>query len=128
MPDWLRDTVAELPCTRLEDRTDWTAWVLWLTPRPDPKPRDRWFGLLMPHPDGHPLLTLKGDPEVNLLRDEEFEWMFPGYHLNHRHWLSLDLSHPAFVVDQARALVEDAWDVTVASLPKRVQAPLLSMR
>lgn len=128
MPAWLRDAVAGLPCTRLEDRTAWDAWVLWLSPRPDPRPRDRWFGLLMHHPDGRVLLTLKGDPDVNALRCAQSPWMSPGHHMNHRHWVSLDLSHNGFDVDEACAAVEDAWDVTVDALPRRLRDPLLAMR
>lgn len=128
MPDWLRACVAELPSTRLEDRTAWDAWVLWLSPRPDPRPRDKWFGLLMPHPDGRVLLNLKGDPELNAVRRESHEWVLPAYHMNRVHWVSLDLGHPAFEQGLAEQLVEDAWDVTAATYPARVREPLLALR
>lgn len=121
IPVWLTETVEQLPITRLEDRDAWDAWVLWISPRPDPRPRDKWFGLLMHHPDGRRLLNLKGDPEVNAIRRESLDWVWAGYHMNKRHWLALDLDHPGFDQAQAEQFVEDAWDVTVGTYPRRLQ-------
>ena len=43
--------------------------------------------------DGSPLtLSLKVDPEDSISLRAEFPQITPGYHLNKRHWITIDLS------------------------------------
>jgi predicted DNA-binding protein (MmcQ/YjbR family) len=43
--------------------------------------------------DGVPLrLSLKVDPEDSISLREEFPQITPGYHLNKKHWITIDLS------------------------------------
>jgi predicted DNA-binding protein (MmcQ/YjbR family) len=68
-------------------------------------------------------LTLKAEPErAAALRDEHPE-ITPGYHMDKRHWISVD-PEAALPDGLLGELVEDAYDVVRASLPKRVQAEL----
>jgi predicted DNA-binding protein (MmcQ/YjbR family) len=37
-------------------------------------------------------LSLKGDPQLNLVLREKYETVMPGYHLNKKHWNTIVLS------------------------------------
>ena len=70
---------------------------------------------------GEPVLaTLKADPDraVELVRDHA--GIEPGYHTNKRHWVSVDLATdvPGGLL---RELVEDAYDLVLASLSARAR-------
>lgn len=44
------------------------------------------FGML-----GDTFITLKGNPETNLEMRKAYDCVKPGYHVNKRHWVSVDL-------------------------------------
>ena len=113
---WIVEAVEQLPGTRVEDRVAWDCLILWVA--------DKWFGMIIPNRDGEVVLTLKGDPELNHALVGAHSWIVPGYHMNKRHWISLRLSHPDASRGLALDLLDDAWDVTVDTLPKRVREPL----
>jgi len=74
--------------------------------------------------DTHPpTLNLKCDPEEVVERQEQYETVGPGYHMNKRHWITvtLDGSVPPSSV---RAWIEDAYRLVRASLPRKVQEAL----
>jgi len=68
-------------------------------------------------------VSLKCEPEIAERLRAGYAAVRPGYHLNKRHWntVELDGSLPdRLVLD----LIEDSYDLVVAGLPKRVQAEL----
>jgi predicted DNA-binding protein (MmcQ/YjbR family) len=75
--------------------------------------------------EGEPLsISLKCDPiEAEALR-AEFPAITPGYHLNKRHWntIELDGSIPDDLVED---MIDASYELVVRSLPKAEREPLL---
>jgi len=72
--------------------------------------------------------NLKCDPAMaDALRARHPE-VVPGYHMNKKHWNTVRLGGDAPVSltrDEVRELIEDSYDLVVASLPRAVQARLM---
>jgi predicted DNA-binding protein (MmcQ/YjbR family) len=67
---------------------------------------------------GDPLeVSLKCEPEFAEALRRDYPAIRPGYHLNKRHWntVTLDGSLPDRMV---REMIEDSYDLVVASLPR----------
>ncbi|MFC4908013.1 MmcQ/YjbR family DNA-binding protein [Actinomadura gamaensis] len=68
-----------------------------------------------------PRVSLKLPPdEVAALRAEYPDTVLPGYHLNKRHWVTV-LLEGDLDADMIRELVGEAYDVVVATLPRRLR-------
>ncbi|MBT2505078.1 MmcQ/YjbR family DNA-binding protein [Streptomyces sp. ISL-98] len=68
--------------------------------------------------DAEPLaVNLKCEPEIAVQLREEHPEIAPGYHMNKRHWNTVNVggSLPDRMV---RELIEDSYDLVVAGLPK----------
>ena len=68
-------------------------------------------------------VSLKCEPEIAEQLRAAHAAVRPGYHLNKRHWNTVDIDgslDDRFVLD----MIEDSYDLVVAGLPKRVQAEL----
>lgn len=82
--------------------------------------RRRMFALLMHNHrvSPHWTVNLKVDPDMLPGLVAAHDDVLPGYHMNKRHWVSVEL-HPridrAFLAD----LVEDSYDLVVSGLPVR---------
>lgn len=71
----------------------------------------------------HPIvIQLKADPDLVPDLIANYEHIHPGYHMNKRHWVSVNASCDPKVMKQ---LLEDAHGLLVAKLPKREQIRLL---
>lgn len=70
------------------------------------------------------VIQLKVDPDLLPSLIENYASVRPGYHMNKRHWVSVDSS----ACDDAmlRELLEDAHQLIVQALPKREQLRLLT--
>ncbi len=70
--------------------------------------------------DARPLgVSLKCEPELAEQLRATYPAIRPGYHLNKRHWNTVDIDGSVpdrLVLD----MVEDSYDLVVAGLPKRV--------
>ena len=80
----------------------------------------KMFALLM---DGPPRLSLKCDPAVAEALRVAHPAVTPGYHLNKRHWntVQLDGSVPDATVQE---WIEDSYDLVVAGLTRAERASL----
>jgi predicted DNA-binding protein (MmcQ/YjbR family) len=67
-----------------------------------------------------PRVKLKCDPGRALELHDQYEAITPGYHMNKKHWNTLDLSGglPSALVKE---LIDHSYDLVVASLPKRLR-------
>ena len=61
----------------------------------------KMFALLMEREVGL-CINLKGHPEDNAVLVQTFAWAEPGYHMNKRHWVTLNLSQ-----DVPKAMLAD---------------------
>jgi predicted DNA-binding protein (MmcQ/YjbR family) len=78
---------------------------------------------LAPLKDAPLRVSLKCEPALAEQLRDTYPGIRPGYHLNKRHWNTVDLDGSVpdrLVLD----MVEDSYDLVVAGLPKRVQAQL----
>lgn len=68
-------------------------------------------------------LNLKCDPQEAMILRDTFTAVTPGYHMNKKHWNSIDLLAG---LDTAliQGWVDDSYDLVTAKLPKKVQAHL----
>ena len=63
-------------------------------------------------------INLKCNPEKAIkLREEYFE-IIPGYHMNKKHWNTVDLKG-RLKVDFIKQLIDDSYNLVVAGLPKK---------
>lgn len=66
-------------------------------------------------PEGRARITLKADPEDAKALVSTFAEVTPGYHMNKKHWVSVDLpSTEAPTLE----LIRDSYDLVVATLPR----------
>jgi predicted DNA-binding protein (MmcQ/YjbR family) len=74
--------------------------------------------------EGEPLrVSLKCEPGLAEQLRADYPAIIPGYHLNKRHWntVILDGALPDRMV---RDMIEDSYDLVVASLPRKLQNAL----
>jgi predicted DNA-binding protein (MmcQ/YjbR family) len=65
-----------------------------------------------------PRVNLKCDPERALDLRDRYEEVTPGYHMNKKHWNTVELS--GGIPDaELRAMIDHSYDLVVASLPKK---------
>ena len=71
----------------------------------------------------HPIVNLKAEPREVPLLVEAHAFVLPGWHMNKKHWISVELT-PDVDRELLAELVEDSYDNVVAGLP-RAQRPTL---
>lgn len=65
-----------------------------------------------------PWVNLKCDPERALELRDRYEEVQPGYHMNKRHWNTVELS--GRIPDaELRRMIDHSYDLVVASPPKK---------
>lgn len=80
------------------------------------------FALLMSR-GGRPSVNLKCDPELAVSLRAAYAGVAPGYHMNKRHWNTVDLDGDV-PDDVLGDLIEDSYDLVVAALPLAVRRGL----
>lgn len=73
--------------------------------------------LLMTDLPGHPVVTVKADPDEALVLREQYEEITPGYHTDKRHWVSAGAG-PGIDETLVRGLVNDSYGLVVNKLPQ----------
>ena len=69
-------------------------------------------------------MSLKCDPQLAEQLRAAHPQIVPGYHLNKRHWNTVTLDG-AITATMVADMVEDSYDLIVASLPQRRRRALL---
>ena len=82
--------------------------------------RAKMFGLLM-HRGGTTTLNLKCDPALAEQLRAANPQITPGYHMNKKHWNTVV---PGLDAETMLAMIEDSYDLVVASLPASDRAAL----
>ena len=65
-----------------------------------------------------PRVNLKCDPECALDLRDRYEEVQPGYHMNKKHWNTVELSG-GIPEAELRAMIDHSYDLVAARLPKR---------
>jgi predicted DNA-binding protein (MmcQ/YjbR family) len=71
-------------------------------------------------------ISLKVDPEEGELLRAQYPTIIPGYHLNKRHWITATIDD-RLPTDLLNGLVDDSYDLVVASLTKARREALSSV-
>lgn len=71
-----------------------------------------------------PKINLKCDPERAILLREEYDGIImPGFHMNKKHWNTVDISNlPQKFIEE---MIDDSYDLIVKGLPKKTREELL---
>ncbi|MEU1802315.1 MmcQ/YjbR family DNA-binding protein [Streptomyces sp. NPDC019937] len=105
------DSAEELPGAQLEHPfgPDWEVF----------KVRGKVF-MLMTEVPGRPVVILKSDPGEALALREHNRHITPGYHMNKKHWITLEGGDG---IDESlvRELVTESYRLVVAHLPRAEQ-------
>ena len=85
----------------------------------------KMFALLTRNPrvSEHPIVNLKADPDELPLLIANHDWILPGFHMNKKHWITVELC-AGRDVELVEELVEDSYDNVVLGLPARLRSPL----
>jgi len=65
-----------------------------------------------------PRVNLKCDPERALDLRDRYEEVQPGYHMNKKHWNTVELGG-GIPEAELRSMIDHSYDLVVARLPKR---------
>jgi predicted DNA-binding protein (MmcQ/YjbR family) len=68
--------------------------------------------------DVPPRVNLKCDPERALDLRDRYEEVQPGYHMNKKHWNTIELSG-GIPEAELRRMIDHSYDLVVARLPKQ---------
>ncbi|MCM1153559.1 MAG: MmcQ/YjbR family DNA-binding protein [Muribaculum sp.] len=84
---------------------------------------DKWYGFV--DIDKFEFCDLKCDPERSIELQERYEGVKPGWHMNHKHWISVYFNKD--VPDSLiKELVASAHDIVLKTLPRKVQNEIMS--
>ena len=68
-------------------------------------------------------VNLKCDPDVALELRDRYEQVQPGYHMNKKHWNTVEISN-GVPEAELRKMIDHSYDLIVKSLPKAAKAKL----
>jgi len=84
---------------------------------------NKMFGLVY-EMNGEVGLNLKCDPELSLVLRAQYKGVFPGYHMNKRHWNTI-LFDSDVPDDEILKFVDISYDIVFKSLTKKVKEEIL---
>ncbi len=74
-----------------------------------------------------PSANLKCDPEHALDLRDRYEQVRPGYHMNKKHWNTVELSG-GIPAAELRAMIDHSYDLVLASLSKKERSNVTTER
>lgn len=80
---------------------------------------------LMAHRAGQDCLSLKCDPHYAEILRQQYKSITPGYHLNKRHWNTLQLDG-SLSEKEARKLIDHSYDLVVKFLTRKKRDMLVA--
>lgn len=72
------------------------------------------FGLL-----ADTIITLKGDPEENIILREQYSDVTPGYYSNKVHWNSIKLDTQQLTIDEIKQMIDLSYKLVYSKLTKK---------
>lgn len=87
------------------------------------KVKEKMFALMII--EGDLRINLKNHPEKNIELREQYPAIIPGYHMNKKHWntVNMDGSVSAKLLKQ---LIDESYQIVVDKLPKKLKEELNS--
>ncbi|NLF04333.1 MAG: MmcQ/YjbR family DNA-binding protein [Actinomycetales bacterium] len=74
----------------------------------------------------HPIVNVKAEPREVPLLIAEHAFVHPGWHMNKKHWITVELC-AATDLELAAELIEDSYDNVVAGLPRHLRSTLRAL-
>jgi predicted DNA-binding protein (MmcQ/YjbR family) len=71
-----------------------------------------------------PTANLKCEPDLALELRDRYEEVRPGYHMNKKHWNTVELEGGIPTVELGK-MIDHSYELVVASLPKSLRAKIL---
>ena len=68
-------------------------------------------------------VNLKCDPDVALALRDQYEQVRPGYHMNKKHWNTVEIES-GIPEAELRRMIDHSYELVVKSLPKTARAKL----
>ncbi|MEG1525185.1 MAG: MmcQ/YjbR family DNA-binding protein [Clostridia bacterium] len=116
MYDWLNTYLLQHPAVTQAYKSAWKMEVFLIG--------GKIFAEIGEDKHGSPILTVKLEPAFSeLLRAQYPAWIVPGYYSNKVHWSSLSLQGNV-PDDTVRTMVDNAYSIVRAALPRKVQTEL----
>jgi predicted DNA-binding protein (MmcQ/YjbR family) len=76
--------------------------------------------------EGDSTINVKCDPELAIQQREQYEAVKPGYHMNKKHWNTIDLNG-VFPNGFIQGCINHSYDLVVKSLTKKLQNELINI-
>ena len=81
---------------------------------------------LIGYREGKDFINLKADPHDVFFLTEEYSSITPGYHMDKKHWVSVEVGHSESA-GMLKGLVDDSYQLVKSKLTKKLQAELDKM-
>lgn len=86
---------------------------------------NRLFAIVLHHSDSRLLVNLKLEPDDVLAVKQQFSWIEPGFHMNKRHWVSMNLTHPEYDGEIAAEMMSESQQIVLGKLTRKVREAVL---
>jgi len=63
-------------------------------------------------------ITIKATPEKSLKLRAKYEEITPGYHMNKKHWITIDISTGRFTREQIETLIKESYTLVFNGLTR----------
>ena len=73
-------------------------------------------------------INLKANPEKSIVLRETFNAVNPGFHMNKKHWNTIQLESSELHKNLVKELIDHSYDLVVAKLPKKRKKDLTSLK
>ena len=83
----------------------------------------KMFALMSNHENNRVSINLKNTPDDNILLQEIYEEIIPGYHQNKTHWITVYLDR-TLENKLIKRLIDDSYNIVYKSLTKKIKAEL----
>ena len=84
---------------------------------------NKMFALLPLDEIDNPSINLKGEPELNIEYREQYEGINPGFHMNKKHWNTVQLESD---IDDSliKEMIDNSYSLIVKQLPLKLKKEL----
>ena len=68
-------------------------------------------------------INVKCDPEIAMELREKYEAVYPGYHMNKKHWNSVVIDGTIPQIEILK-MIDDSYDLVISAMPKKLKEQL----
>jgi len=75
--------------------------------------------------NGEASINLKNKPEINIKLRQQYSSIIPGYHMNKKHWNTVQISEEELDRDLVFALIDQSYEIVKSKLSEKDKKALL---